>query len=327
MKHSVKSLVRNVARGQRVLLERARLRYEARQLRAEIDQLRADLKDVTAERDKFQLGWPPGHFYSPIPSLEDVKRDEEQIFRVPAHLPDVELNVDGQIALFDQIKRYYPEQPFEDDKKDGLRYFFVNPNYSYGEAIMLYCLMRHLRPKRIVEVGSGYSSCAMLDTNELFLGGSTFCTFIEPYPQLLQSLIKDADHDRIEIVQSRLQDIDIQTFSALSPGDILFIDSTHVSKVNSDVNYIFFEILPRLRSDVYIHIHDICYPFEYPKAWIYQGRAWNEAYLLRAFLQNNHAFEIQFFNSFMGYFHMDMFANDMPLCAKNPGTSLWIKKI
>jgi hypothetical protein len=187
-------------------------------------------------------------------------------------------------------------------------------------------MIRHLQPKRIIEVGSGYSSCVTLDTNELFLDNSVSCTFIEPYPQLLQSLLKEGDAEKINIVQQNLQDIGTNIFSELSEGDILFIDSTHVSKIHSDVNFIFSELLPCLKKGVYIHFHDIFYPFEYPKEWIYQGRAWNEVYLLRAFLQYNTNFEIQFFNSYLGHLHRDIFINDMPLCSKNPGTSIWLKK-
>src|SRR5690606_17050723 len=109
-------------------------------------------------------------------------------------------------------------------------------------------------------------------------------------------------------------------------NDILFIDSTHVSKINSDVNYIFFEILPRLASGVYIHFHDIFFPFEYPKAWVYEGRAWNEAYILRAFLQYNNAFSVVLMNTFMDQFHKSFFREHMPLCLINPGGSIWIRK-
>lgn len=229
--------------------------------------------------------------------------------------------------MFDIFKEYYKELPFDIHKKENLRYYFENPNYSYSDAIFLYCMIRYTKPKKIIEVGSGYSSCVILDTNELFFNGAISCSFIEPYPQLLLSLIKDRDKNKIELVQNNLQDVDINKFSELSKGDILFIDSTHVSKINSDVNFIFFDILPRIKSGVYIHFHDIFYPFEYPKEWIYEGRAWNEDYMLRAFLQYNDSFKIQFFNTFLEYFYRDKFINDMPLCMKNPGGSIWIKKI
>jgi hypothetical protein len=100
-----------------------------------------------------------------------------------------------------------------------------------------------------------------------------------------------------------------------------------VCKIDSDVNHILFNILPRLKVGVVVHIHDIYYPFEYPKEWVYQGRAWTEAYLIRAFLQYNNAFRIELFNSLLGRFYRGMLAENMPLCAKNPGSSLWIKRV
>ena len=125
----------------------------------------------------------------------------------------------------------------------------------------------------------------------------------------------------------------METFSSLGENDILFIDSSHVSKTHSDVNYLFFEILPRLRAGVYVHVHDVFYPFEYPREWVYQGRGWNEAYLTRAFLQYNSAFTIQLFNSFLERFHVALLEREMPLCTRyveanmpTSAQSLWLKK-
>ncbi|QIR39711.1 class I SAM-dependent methyltransferase [Tolypothrix sp. PCC 7910] len=299
-----------------------------KQLSAEIQQLQGKIVNLQSTLNQYQMGWPPGHFYSPIPSIEEVKARAEKIFAdIPREILGINLNEEKQIALLNDLAQYYHQQPWSDSKQEGLRFFFDNPNYSYGEAIILYSLIRQIQPQRIIEIGSGYSSAAILDTNELFLDNKINCTFIEPYPQLLSSLLKASDLSRIEIVPTKLQETEINIFSSLAAGDILLIDSTHVSKIDSDVNHILFRILPQLARGVYIHIHDICYPFEYPQAWIYQGRAWNEAYILRAFLQYNSAFEILFFNSFFGYFHSDILKEKMPLCAKNPGTSIWLKKI
>lgn len=290
-------------------------------------QLDIDEDDTKKDRLKLNMSVPPGHYYSPIPCIEDVKLKEDEIFNnVPSEIPGVDLNVKRQLYLLDQFVEYYKELPFDADKKDNLRYFFENPSYSYSDAIFLYCIIRYTRPKRIIEVGSGYSSCVTLDTNELFFDNSISCSFIEPYPQLFLSLIKAADKSRNEIIEEKLQDIDLSKFSELSAGDILFIDSTHVSKINSDVNYVFSKILPNINKGVYIHFHDIFYPFEYPKEWIFAGMAWNETYLLRSFLQYNDSFKIQFFNTYLEHFHRDEFVNNMPLCLKNPGGSIWIKK-
>jgi len=279
------------------------------------------------ELPQYRTWMPPGHFYSPIPSIEEVKLREGRIFLDNlAEIPAISLNQQAQVDLLNKFKDYYGACPFNTLRRDNLRYVSENPNFSPDDAVLLYCMIRHLRPRKIIEVGSGYSSCVTLDTNELFFDNAISCTFIEPYPQLLRSLIKDSDQDRIEIIGANLQDIELDTFSALSVGDILFIDSTHVSKTGSDVNYILFDVLPHVQSGVYIHFHDVYYPFEYPKEWVYEGRAWNEAYLLRAFLQYNDAYQIVLWNNYLAKLHGDQFANVMP-GLEHAGGSIWLKKL
>ena len=243
------------------------------------------------QRDEFraivnQLWQRPGHFYSPLPSLDEIKRSEDRVFDSRTRvLGGIDLNESAQIALFQELTKYYRDQPFAELRQDGLRYHLDNPAFAYCDGIIFYCLLRHVRPRRVIEVGSGYSSCVLLDTNERWLDNRVSCTFVEPYPQLLHSLITDEDRRRVTVLARNVQDLEAGVFDQLAAGDILFIDSSHVAKTNSDVNFMFFEILPRLGSGVWVHLHDIFYPFEYPKQWVYQGRAWNEAYLARAFLQ------------------------------------------
>ena len=271
---------------------------------------------------------PPGHFYSPIPNLGEVRKKEDVIFgHIPRSIPGIELNEQEQLSLLREFKTYYDELPFNSYKSDGLRYFFENPSYSYSDAIFLYCMLRHAKPNRIIEIGSGFSSCVMLDTNDLFFNGSIKITCIEPFPDLLLSLIRLADRDRITLLTQKVQDVELSNFEALGENDILFIDSTHVSKIHSDVNWIFFEILPRLNSGVSVHLHDVFYPFEYPKEWIYEGRVWTELYMLRSFLQFNTSFKVIFFNTFLEHFYQTSFERDMPLCMRNRGGSIWIRKV
>src|SRR5207244_10036767 len=128
---------------------------------------------------------------------------------------------------------FYGVQPFSVEPIPGRRYRFENPNYSYNDAIVLYGMMRHAQPHRIVEIGSGYSSCAMLDVNELFFDNAIQCTFIDPYPQLLRTLMKESDFARTRIIGQRVQDVDVGIFRELEASDILFIDSSHVAKTGS----------------------------------------------------------------------------------------------
>ncbi len=312
---------------EQLAVEVSKWKTENEQLAVEVSKWKTENEQLEAEVSKWKTWMPPGHYYSPIPSLDELREKEQDIFnRNIREIAAIDLNEAEQIHLFNKFKEYYKEQPFAAERQEKLRFFFENPNYSYSDAICLYSMIRYAQPKRIIEIGSGYSSCVTLDTNELFFANSISCTFIEPYPELLHSLIKEGDKERIEILPKKLQDIDLEVFSNLLAGDILFIDSTHVSKINSDVNYIFFEILPNIPSGVYIHFHDIFYPFEYPKEWIDEGRAWNEAYLLRAFLQYNKAFKICFFNTFLEQFYSDEFMQEMPLCMRNKGGSIWLKK-
>ena len=294
---------------------------------SERDALRREVERLKVVNPLPPTWVPPGHFYSPIPPIEDLQRRSDSIFGPPARsLPGIDLNEPGQLGLLREIARFYPELPFPVTRTPPRRYFFENPMYLYSDAICLYGMLRLLRPRRVIEVGSGYSSAAILDTNDLFLEGRIRLTCIEPDPAILRTLLLPGDQDRVEILEIPVQDAPLDCFTALQPGDILFIDSTHIVRTGGDVNDLLFRILPALASGVYVHFHDVFYPFEYPRQWVFEGRAWNEDYALRAFLQYNAAFEIVLFNTFLETFHEPFFAQQMPLCLKNRGGSLWLRK-
>jgi hypothetical protein len=317
---SFKAIIKTLPGIKQLVAERA-------MLRSELSAIKENLSALSAPKEQHQLFFPAGHYYSPVPSREEIARHEHEIFRpVSRQIPGIELREPEQLKLLESFKPFYDSMPFSSQKSGSLRYFFDNPSYSYSDAIFLYCMIRHAKPKRIIEVGSGYSSCVTLDTNELYFGNNIDVTFIEPFPDLLINLLKQDDRQRTKLIQSKLQEVDIEVFSKLEANDILFVDSTHVCKVYSDVNRLFFEILPNLASGVLIHFHDIFYPFEYPREWVLENRAWNELYLLRAFLQYNTSFRIILFNTFLEHFFKDYFDANMPLCLRNPGGSIWIQK-
>lgn len=285
---------------------------------------RASTAELEARLARYELGWPPGHFYSPIPDLDEVRRREQAIFRsADEPVAGVDLREQSQLALLRDLAAPCAEQPWADKPRPGLRYGFDNPNFQQGEALVLLGLMRLMRPRRVIEIGSGWSSCALLDVNERFLGGEARCTFIEPYPELLHELVP---HEQLDVRAARVQDVDLRLFEELGPDDMLIVDSTHVAKVGSDVNHLVFEVLPRLAPGVLVHVHDIYRGFQYPRKWVYEGRAWNEAYVLRAFLMFNVAWEIVFYNSFMAASHPDAFASSLPPAAESPGSSLWLRR-
>lgn len=268
---------------------------------------------------------PPGHYYSPIVNVPEIKEREQKIWdKEVSSIKGINLNIDKQLSLLEQLSKYYEEQPFQENKKDGLRYYFENGLYSYTDAIILYSFIRHHKPKRIIELGSGFTSALMLDVNELFFENKIALKFIEPYPNRLFSLMKDGDNDDNKLIKKNAQDIDLELFKNLEAGDILFVDSTHIVKTGSDVNYILFSILPILKKGVLIHFHDIFFPFEYPKKWVYEGRNWNENYFLRAFLMYNNSVEIKLFSHFIHTLYKDAF-KDMPLSYKNTGGNIWLE--
>lgn len=175
-------------------------------------------------------------------------------------------------------------------------------------------------------MGSGYSSALMLDVNDLFFNRSIQLTFIEPNPERLYSLITEADKNSVTIYDKMVQQVDLDLFKTLERGDILFIDSSHVSKTGSDVNYLLFKVLPLLKPGVLFHFHDIFYPFEYVKSWVYEGRCWTENYILRAFLMYNQQYRIRLFAHYLHTHHAQLF-QQVQFPFRYDGVNLWIEKM
>jgi hypothetical protein len=266
------------------------------------------------------MKFPPGHYHSPIPSQRDITYSRLHD-PCPSSLPAIDLNLDGQLELLESVKPFYEEQPFTLHPNPRTRYHFTNDVYPCADAIVLYCLLRRFGPQRLIEIGSGWSTCVTLDTAEHFLAGPIELTLIEPYPDRLLTLVRPGDLDAADLRAEQLQDVPVSLFESLQKDDVLFIDSTHVSKTGSDVNYLMFEILPRLAAGVHVHIHDVHYPFEYPEGWVQEGWGWNETFLVRAFLQYNHAFTVEFFTDMLRKREAQRLAIDFPLLLESPGAS------
>lgn len=271
--------------------------------------------------------FPNGHFYSPVISIENIKKRELEIWKNLDidGIAGINLRTEEQLKLVKEFTKFYTEIPFKSQSQLNIRYYFKNGYYSYSDSIILYSIIRYFKPKRIIEIGSGFSSAVMLDTNELFFNGQIDLTFIDPYAERLFSLMSEEDKLKVKLIEKDVQLVTLDLFRMLEPGDILFIDSTHVSKTGSDVNYIMFEIIPILDNGVLIHFHDVFYPFEYPKEWVFRGFNWNEDYILKAFLMYNEKFEIMLFSDYLHKHHREIFIN-LPLTYLNTGGSLWIKK-
>lgn len=291
------------------------------------------VRRLRVERDElerlYKTQYPPGHFYSPVVSKESISSRSSEIFMdFSRELQGIDLREEQQLALLGEIQSMYSSIPFSEKKSDGFRYYYDNGYYCHSDGIFLHLLLRHFRPRRVIEIGSGFSSALILDTDDHWLEGKLEVTFIEPYPDRLFSLMTPADRNRHTVIVDNLERVDLKVFSQLEENDLLFIDSTHVCKTGSDVHQYLFRILPSLKSGVLIHIHDIFYPFEYPQEWVlnWKGFGWNESYALRAFLMNNSDFEIVMFNTFLQIFHQKWFEQNMPTCLTNTGASIWLRK-
>ena len=212
-----------------------------------------------------------------------------------------------------------PTQP-----KTTTRYGSENTNFGIGDALVLAGMLRHLCPSHYLEVGSGFTTALAVDINEMFLDGSMTITAIEPYPDLLKSLLRPTDS--IDILPHPVQSVSLERFAELQPNDVLFIDSSHMLKTGSDVHFLIASVLPVIREGVYVHFHDVFWPFEYPRDWIEDGRAWNEDYLLHAFLLYNDVFKIVLWNHWVGVNRPNLIAQELPAMLENIGGSLWLRR-
>ncbi len=278
----------------------------------------------------------PGSYYSSVTDLDYVKANEDLIWPGIENedwLKGINIRKDEQIKFLRSIKPIYDKLNLTqfDKTKENIsgRYTFHNSWFTYADATILYLMIMNFKPKRIVEVGSGYSSAMMLDINNSEFDNSISLTFIDPNPQdRLMGLIRESDKKSATIVPKMVQHVDVASFTSLEENDILFIDNSHVSKIGSDVNHMFFEILPILKSGVIIHIHDIFNGFMYPKHWIYDVKTnWNEIFLCRSFLMYNTAFEILFFPDYLINKEPDLFKNDFPYLCKTRNQSIWLRKL
>jgi len=273
-----------------------------------------------------QGAFPAGHYYSPIPLEEEVIAYVRSRKAPNSDLPGVNLNEKSQRKVLDEYIDFYKDLPFPERQTTGHRYYYENGWFSYSDAIFLYSFLRKHMPKRIIEIGSGFSSAVMLDTIDGFFPQRPEVTFIEPCPNRIISLFKDGDREQVKLIDKKIQDVPPELLLALESGDLLFIDSSHVVKCGSDLQLLMFEILPRLQPGVFVHFHDVFYPFDYPSEWLIEGRYWNENYFLRAFLSYNSEWSIQFFNTYAHFMFGDLIKEKMPLCSKNPGGSLYIQR-
>ena len=211
------------------------------------------------------------------------------------------MNEDFQIKLLELFREYYGKEfnslPLHEHERSEFGYYINNPFFGPVDGEIYYCMIRHFKPRRIIEVGAGFSTLLALEAVKMNSYGEI--TAIDPYPPKFLKEMKG-----IRLVEKPVQEVKLSEFINLDENDILFIDSTHVVKIGGDVVYLYLEVLPRLERGVFVHIHDIFLPLEYPREWVLKKkRFWNEQYLLQAFMTFNNAFEVVWAGSYMNFKH------------------------
>lgn len=273
--------------------------------------------------DRLHVSVVRHHYYEPVVYPADLFRPLSQ----DRNLPGVEFNVTGQLDLVREF--HYRDEllaiPLE--KPSVGEFGYNNRAYESGDAEMLYNVIRHFKPKRLVEIGSGQSTLlARRALSQNQQEGAPPCRHIcvEPYEQpWLETL-------GIEVVRERVERCGWDVFNALEAGDILFVDSSHVIRPQGDVLFEYLELFAQLKPGVLIHIHDIFTPRDYPETWVLNDRRmWNEQYLLEAFLSFNPVFEVLLAVNWLSHNHAEALSEACPVLLRQVGRepgAFWMRR-
>ena len=273
-------------------------------------------------------------YYSPLPSVARLRTNVARWNR-PSALHGVEYDLAAmKSALAELLARYLEEfltyPPYAEVRQMGF-----GVGYTAVDALTLYMMIRHLKPQRYIEVGSGVSTfyCSLAAQRNASEGHPLQITCIEPYPFEKLSTIPG-----IQVLPQKVEDVDISLFQQLQENDVLFIDSSHILRVDGDVPFLYLEVLPVLNVGVVTHIHDIPYPYNFPyppEHWIFGQewpKFWNEPMVLQAFLAFNKNFKITLSTPLIRYFDEAFLKKSIPIyesVAQNPNTfsSIWLRRI
>lgn len=273
-------------------------------------------------------------YYSTLPVLAEIEATRARWDR-PSELAGVDIEVValqkklGTLAdtWEEELQRVAPDHGANAAKGFG-------PGYPAFDARTLYYMTREHKPRRYLEVGSGLSTyyASLAGTQNAAEGSPLAITCIEPYPyDALRTL------DGCDLIEGFVQDVPVERFEELEAGDVLFIDSSHALKIDSDVAYLFLEVLPRIKPGVFVHIHDVPFPYNTPfpaDTWIFGERPpvyWQEAMIVQAFLAFNSAFEVLLSTPMVRHydeqFLLDRFDDYTELSQDpNPPSSLWLQR-
>jgi hypothetical protein len=264
----------------------------------------------------------PVNFYQPIPETRSLP---ETLWNRLSELHGIDMNDAVQLDLlrnqFPRFRREYEQIPAEPTGEPG-RFHCNNDLFGGADALVAYCMIRHFQPRLIIEVGSGFSSLIAAEAIAKNKNSALIC--IEPFPQ---DFLRQGFPGLRSLIEKKVEEIDLEFFSQLSCGDILFIDSSHTVKIRGDVNYLFLELLPRLKPGVIVHVHDIFFPFDYPRDWVMDElRFWSEQYLLQAFLSFNSEFEVLIANHYLAHYYLEDFKQTFPHSPSWSKGSFWMRR-
>lgn len=270
----------------------------------------------------------PNHFYGPVP---DTRELSDRLWTRPSDAVGVDFNEPRQIELLEELRRYKPEYDVFPLHPTGQRgeYYVENDKFGAVDAAVLYGIVRSIAPRQILEVGSGFSTmaaAAALQRNSAEGRAAGTVDVIDPYPHVA---VQNGFPGLGRVIRERVQDVPLAEFERLTEGDILFIDTSHVLKTGSDVQYEFLEVLPRLAPGVWVHVHDIFMPAEYPREWVLGDLTfWNEQYLLQAFLAFNRDFEVIWAGQYMHLRHSEELRDAFALYDGLPWVgSFWMRRV
>jgi hypothetical protein len=258
----------------------------------------------------------PVHFYQPVP---DTRELSETLWKHPSDLVGIDMKDAMQVDLLrhhltkfrDEYNNLSVEPPLGQKRP-----------FHGVDALVAYCMVRHFQPRLIIEVGSGFSSLALGEAAAKNKNSAMIC--IDPFPR---DFVRNGLPGLQSLITKKVQEIDLEFFSQLQSGDILFIDSSHTVKIGGDVNYLFLEVLPRLKPGVIVHVHDIFLPFEYRRDWVQdEFRFWNEQYLLQAFLAFNSEFEVLLANAYLNHYHQEDLKAAFPNLLSWASGSFWVRR-
>ncbi len=276
--------------------------------------------------ERFGFHIYPVHYYSPLPSIRELK-ENPALWSGRSELGGIDMRLEAQLQLVDTLSQWQTEcEEAVPNYASLVSDQSLGAGYGEIEALILHAMIRYLRPRRIIEVGSGYSTYVSSQALNLNANsGELIC--IEPYPyEELQKL-----QGVSQLIPQKVQAVPRSFFRQLDENDILFIDSSHIVKVGSDVVYLFLEVLPVLRPGVVVHVHDIGFPYwrMQPLACLEDTLFANEVFLVQAFLAFNDVFQILLCSSFLHFDHPEVLKGLFPRYdpASHMPSSLWLQRV